>query len=186
MKRSDRILLGVILLLGSSIAFGAPLVYGGIFVETDGTVGIGMGSSAQPIITTPGSANGQNILLFTSYIPAATATASVPAFRMKPANALDNGDLVFELQSSGGVSVFSVDINSVVTANAAASGNTFVSPAGTYMVMGISNGAPAAGDCNSDGQRGRYELDYSGVTGAHTLYICTGAADGWDHVTLTN
>jgi len=56
----------------------------------------------------------------------------------------------------------------------------------TYFRIDAENGAPPSGACDSDTERGRLYLDYSGGSGAIKLYICTGAATGWDYVTLTD
>lgn len=49
-----------------------------------------------------------------------------------------------------------------------------------YVKAGSSNGAPPAGDCDEDAERGKMVLDYSG----NNFYICNGAARGWDYVAL--
>jgi hypothetical protein len=43
-------------------------------------------------------------------------------------------------------------------------------------------GAPAAGDCDADTERGRLSID----TTNNRLYVCNGATRGWDYVALTN
>jgi hypothetical protein len=43
-------------------------------------------------------------------------------------------------------------------------------------------GAPPAGDCDADAERGRQSID----TTNFRLYICMGATRGWDYVALTN
>lgn len=43
-------------------------------------------------------------------------------------------------------------------------------------------GAPPAGDCDADAERGRQSID----TTNNRLYICNGATRGWDYVALTN
>ena len=44
------------------------------------------------------------------------------------------------------------------------------------------SGAPTSGDCSADFQRGRFYVE----TTNNRLYICNGAARGWDYVALTN
>ena len=56
----------------------------------------------------------------------------------------------------------------------------------TYLRIDAESGAPPAGDCNNNSERGRMVLDFSGGVGAYKLYICTGATDGWDTLTLTD
>lgn len=53
-----------------------------------------------------------------------------------------------------------------------------------YLQINTNNGRPAAADCDSDSERGRMILDYSGNAGQHKLWICTGSANGWDSVAL--
>lgn len=56
-------------------------------------------------------------------------------------------------------------------------------PATAYLqIEDESAGAPAPGDCDSDGERGRLSVD----TTNHRLYVCMGAARGWDYTTLTD
>jgi len=51
-----------------------------------------------------------------------------------------------------------------------------------YIQMNANDGAPAAGDCDADAERGRMILDYTN----NRLYICNGATRGWDYMGLTN
>jgi hypothetical protein len=51
-----------------------------------------------------------------------------------------------------------------------------------YIQMDMNSGAPAAGDCDSDTERGRTIMDYLN----NRLYICNGAARGWDYVNLSD
>jgi hypothetical protein len=52
----------------------------------------------------------------------------------------------------------------------------------SYLQIDTNNGAPASGDCDSDTERGRMVLDYSG----NRTYICNGAARGWDYIALSD
>ena len=45
-----------------------------------------------------------------------------------------------------------------------------------------SGGPPPAADCDSDTERDRQFID----TAAHRLYVCNGAARGWDYIALTD
>jgi hypothetical protein len=54
--------------------------------------------------------------LITSATTNATATASVAALTVKPANTLDSGDLIFDIQTSTGTSVFKVNKAGATTA----------------------------------------------------------------------
>jgi len=49
-------------------------------------------------------------------------------------------------------------------------------------VVGLSDGPPASEACNEDSERGNLVLDYTN----HRLYVCSGAARGWDYVALTD
>lgn len=51
-----------------------------------------------------------------------------------------------------------------------------------YIQMNTNNGAPAAGDCDADAERGRMILDYTN----NRLYICNGATRAWDYIALTD
>ena len=44
------------------------------------------------------------------------------------------------------------------------------------------SGAPTAGDCSDNSQRGRLYIE----TTNNRLYVCNGASRGWDYVALTN
>lgn len=56
-------------------------------------------------------------------------------------------------------------------------------PDGKYAQFEDNNaGAPAAGDCDNNAERGRMSID----TSNNRLYICNGATRGWDYVTLTD
>lgn len=54
-------------------------------------------------------------------------------------------------------------------------------PDGQYVQIGDNNaGAPPSADCDSDAERGRMSID----TFWNLLYICNGAARGWDSILL--
>jgi hypothetical protein len=56
-------------------------------------------------------------------------------------------------------------------------------PDGKYAQFQDNNaGAPPAGDCDSDAERGRLSIDSSN----NRLYVCNGAARGWDYLALTD
>lgn len=56
-------------------------------------------------------------------------------------------------------------------------------PDGGYLQAEDHNaGAPPAGDCDNDAERGRISLD----TSNNRLYVCMGAARGWDYSALTD
>lgn len=56
-------------------------------------------------------------------------------------------------------------------------------PDGKYAQFEDNNaGAPPATDCDADTERGRLSID----TTNNRLYVCNGAARGWDYVALTN
>lgn len=56
-------------------------------------------------------------------------------------------------------------------------------PDGKYVQFSdVNAGAPPAVDCDNDNERGRQSLDSSNFR----LYICMGAARGWDYVALTD
>ncbi|PIR44377.1 hypothetical protein COV23_00170 [Candidatus Wolfebacteria bacterium CG10_big_fil_rev_8_21_14_0_10_31_9] len=53
---------------------------------------------------------------------------------------------------------------------------------GYFQFSKTSAGAPLSTDCDSDAEIGRLSIS----TGFNRLYICNGAARGWDYITLTN
>ncbi len=56
-------------------------------------------------------------------------------------------------------------------------------PDGKYLQAEDNNaGPPSAADCDHDGERGRISLD----TTNFRLYVCMGAARGWDHAVLVD
>ena len=56
-------------------------------------------------------------------------------------------------------------------------------PDGKYVQAEDNNaGAPPAGDCDADAERGRLSID----TTNNRLYVCNGATRGWDYVALTD
>jgi hypothetical protein len=56
-------------------------------------------------------------------------------------------------------------------------------PDGEYVQFEDNNaGAPPAGDCDADNERGRLSID----TTNNRLYICNGSARGWDYIALTD
>ena len=64
--------------------------------------------------------------------------------------------------------------------NVEAAGNI---KADNYLQVGANgDGAPPAGDCDDDSERGRMYID----TTNNRLYICNGATRGWDYVVLTD
>ena len=59
--------------------------------------------------------------------------------------------------------------------------SSFHIPDGKYLQIGDNNaGAPPAGDCDADAERGRISLDKTN----NRLYICNGATRGWDYMNL--
>ena len=52
----------------------------------------------------------------------------------------------------------------------------------TYLQLDGGTDAPPAGDCDADAERGRQFYDYTN----HRIYVCGGAARGWDYVGLTD
>lgn len=56
-------------------------------------------------------------------------------------------------------------------------------PDGKYAQFADNNaGAPPAGDCDNDAERGRLSID----TSNNRLYVCNGATRGWDYTALTD
>lgn len=56
-------------------------------------------------------------------------------------------------------------------------------PDGKYLQAEDNNaGAPPAGDCDADAERGRISID----TSNNRLYVCMGATRGWDYAALTD
>ncbi len=60
--------------------------------------------------------------------------------------------------------------------------NSALQVASGYLQIHSVAGAPPAVDCNLDTMRGRMVLDRTN----NRLYVCNGAARGWDYETLTN
>lgn len=59
---------------------------------------------------------------------------------------------------------------------------TTASTSNQYLQIDSENGAPSAGDCNSNSQKGRMIHDYTNFK----VYICGGASRGWDHLDLAD
>lgn len=51
-----------------------------------------------------------------------------------------------------------------------------------YLSINAQNATPVLADCDEDNERGKLVLDYLN----NRLYVCNGAARGWDFVALTN
>lgn len=54
--------------------------------------------------------------------------------------------------------------------------------AGYLRIPSTSAGAPVAGDCDADAERGRLVID----TTNNILYVCNGATRKWDSLSLTD
>lgn len=86
-------------------------------------------------------------------------------------NATPVGDLFSLNNFANTTSIFKVDLDDVAV------------PDGVYAKFGnYSGGVPASGDCDADAERGRQFIDSSN----NRLYICNGAARGWDYLALTD
>jgi hypothetical protein len=93
-----------------------------------------------------------------------------PIFSIENTNAVTTGVLL--RLRSGGSNHFEVTATDVKTA------------ASIYLQGAHGATAPAAGECDNDSERNRQYLDHT--VSPRRLYICTGAANGWDHIALTD
>ena len=106
-----------------------------------------------------------------------------------------NGDTIRFLDASENIGLV-VDPTNELIAGSVASGGTLALVGSTHNTKGdvivhstsylrfdkTSSGAPSAGDCDDDGDRGRLVID----TTNDRLYLCNGGARAWDVLTLTD
>ena len=90
-------------------------------------------------------------------------------------NSVD-GD-IFEVDSTGNFGFGTSTPRSLLSVGSGQGNNT-----DSYLQIDSESGAPAAGDCDTDLERGRMIHDYTNFV----LYICGGATRGWDTVSLTD
>lgn len=84
-------------------------------------------------------------------------------------------DSISRMTVSSGPDAF-INLEAPVQASAG-----LVVSAGQYLrLAGLNNGAPPAGDCDSDDERGRVTISVK----PNQLFVCQGAAGGWDHLFL--
>ncbi|MDD2805373.1 MAG: hypothetical protein PHV33_07445 [Elusimicrobiales bacterium] len=87
-------------------------------------------------------------------------------------NEMNIGGVIYGLLSTGKVGI-----------GTAAPESALHVPDGMYAQFQDNNaGAPPAADCDADAERGRLSID----TTNNRLYICNGAARGWDYLALTD
>lgn len=92
-----------------------------------------------------------------------------PIFSIENTNAVTSGVLL--RLRSGGVT------------HAEMTGTEFRTVDGVYLTAGdVNAGAPPAGDCDADAERGRLSIDSTN----NLLYVCNGATRAWDTIALTN
>lgn len=85
------------------------------------------------------------------------------------------------IDSSGNVGIATTTPNSTVQVGTPRDATSH------YMQMDAASGTiPAATDCDSDTETGRYFLSASSTVGGSRLYVCTGSTNGWDYSPLTN
>lgn len=127
-------------------------------VNVTGVNNTAVGKQAGNSITT-GSGN----ILLGYDVDTPTATTS---------NHLNIGNTIYGNISTGSVGIGTTSPQS-----------TLHVPDGKYAQFEDSNaGAPPAGDCDNNAERGRMSID----TTNNRLYICNGATRGWDYVALTD
>lgn len=119
--------------------------------------------------------DGSNFLYtgWAGYIVNGTVAAnSVPTDFLVTTGATGGGTEKFRITSVGNVGIGTTSPQSALHV-----------PDGKYAQFEDNNaGAPPAGDCDADTERGRMSID----TTNNRLYICNGATRGWDYVALTN
>ena len=74
------------------------------------------------------------------------------------------------------------DANKLAAANTMKLANMDLIVDGFAQFSNYTGGVPASGDCDADVERGTQIID----TGNNRLYICNGAARGWDYISLTD
>ncbi len=106
-----------------------------------------------------------------------------------------NGDTIRFLDASENIGLVVDPTNELIAGSVASGGNLALSGS-THNTKGdvvihstsylrfdkTSSGAPSAGDCDDDGDRGRLVID----TTNDRLYLCNGGARAWDVITLTD
>lgn len=91
--------------------------------------------------------------------------------------------LFVDSQSGAGTSYAAIFQDGNVGVGTTTPQSTLHVPDGKYAQFEDNNaGPPPAGDCDNDAERGRQSID----TTSNLLYVCNGAARGWDSIALSN
>lgn len=133
-------------------------------------------------ITTTGDRGGSIVFKIKDTGGTAYETANIDFYRD---TADDAGALAFSTYSA--VNTFAehmrIRANGNVGIGTTSPQSSLHVPDGKYAQFEDNNaGAPPAGDCDNDAERGRMSID----TTNNRLYVCNGATRGWDYVALTN
>ncbi|MHB1104631.1 MAG: hypothetical protein ACYC0C_18040 [Devosia sp.] len=163
-----------------------------LFIKrSSGNVGIGTTSPGYRLTVADGGADILRASVVSGY---AALETSLPGFWFRNGIGFSNGFGIFNANSSGGITFLSggditidpvtnVRINGNVGIGTIAPQSAFHVPDGKYAQFEDFNaGAPPGADCDADAERGRQSID----TTNFRLYICMGAARGWDYATLTD
>lgn len=89
-----------------------------------------------------------------------------------------NESLIIDPNGNGSIAL----LGNVGIGTSAPTSSLTVSSGGYFQFAKTSVGVPSATDCDSDIERGRLVLR----TDANRLYVCNGAARGWDYLNLNN
>jgi hypothetical protein len=96
---------------------------------------------------------------------------------------MDLRKLTYDLTVSPQISVVLIDRTGNVGIGTTSPQSTLHVPDGKYAQFEDFNAeAPPAADCDADAERGRQSID----TTNFRLYICMGAARGWDYAALND
>ncbi|MCJ7740151.1 hypothetical protein MUP32_02410, partial [Candidatus Microgenomates bacterium] len=92
-----------------------------------------------------------------------------------------SNEMLVVISTSDDSSRFSVDEDGDVSSDSSMS-SYYITASGYLRFSNSSAGAPAAGDCDETGERGRMAID----TTNNRLYVCNGATRLWDYIALTD
>lgn len=163
---------------GSDVRFEYNGSTSGMILANSGNVGIGTTSpltllhleASAPVLTFYATNNASGAR-FQSTQGSAPSTAN--AFRFQGTNGATE---LMSITYAGNVGIGTTTPQSTLSVGSVGDSTA------SYMQIDNNAGAPTAGDCDSDMERGRQILDSTN----HRLYVCNGATRGWDYVALTD